>query len=314
MRQTSRLQVASIILGLLVPPLAVVPLTMQQRIIDDAIPAGDLQLAVTLTALLAGAVALSAGLRGLIYYLQGWMVEIVTRVLRISLVAAQRLRPVEQARAELGAVTSVLAAEVEPLGDFAAEAINTPLVQGGTLISVFGYMFFTEPRLALIGLLALLAEAVVTPLLQYYINLLTAERIVRLRDAGHDFIEAVRPEKRRALVPGLAQIRASYRLRLRMNALKSLLKVVRHVIDRAAVAAVLGLGAFMVIRGETEIGVVVAFLSALRQIQGPWGELLDFYRRLADAQIKYRLVRQAIAAPLPPKLTEVAAVSLATGA
>ncbi len=311
MRQTVRLQVATIALGLLVPPLAVVPLTVQQRIIDDAIPASDIHLVITLTAILAGAVVASAALRGAIYYLQGWIVEIVTRILRISLVSAQRCRPAWMARSELGAVTSVLAAEVEPLGDFAAEAINTPLIQGGTLVSVFGYMFYTEPTLAAIGLAALVAEAVVTPVLQHFINLLTAERIVRLRRAGRDLIEAVRPGHRNALVPGLGEIRASYRLRLRMNALKALLKLVRYVIDRAATVVVLGLGAFMVIRGETEIGVVVAFLSALRQIQGPWGELLDFYRRMADAQIKYRLVRQAIAAPVPPGLPDVAALSAA---
>jgi ABC-type bacteriocin/lantibiotic exporter with double-glycine peptidase domain len=246
-------------------------------------------------------------LRGVIHYLQGWIVEIVTRILRISLVAAQQRRPAAQARAELGAVTSVLAAEVEPLGDFAAEAISTPLIQVGTLVSVFGYMFATEPTLAAIGLAALLAEAVVTPVLQHFINLLTAERIVRLRRAGHDLIEAVRPSHHRALVPGLREIRASYRLRLRMNVLKAVLKLARHVIDRAATVAVLGIGAVMVIDGRTEIGVVVAFLSAIRQIQGPWGELLDFYRRLADAQIKYRLVRQAIGASVPPTLPAVAA-------
>jgi ABC-type bacteriocin/lantibiotic exporter with double-glycine peptidase domain len=311
MRQTARLQAASIALGLLLAPLAVVPLTMQERIIDDAIPAGDVELAATLTALFAGAVVLGAMLRGLIHYLQGWIVEIVTRILRISLVAAQRRRPASQARAELGAVTSVLAAEVEPLGDFAAEAINTPLIQGGTLVSVFGYMFFTEPTLAAIGLAALVAEAVVTPVLQHFINLLTAERIVRLRRAGHDLIESVRPGRHGVFVPGLGEIRASYRLRLRMNALKAVLKIARHLIDRAATVAVLGLGAFMVIRGDTELGVVVAFISALRQIQGPWGELLDFYRRLADAQVKYRLVRQAIAMPVPPRLSDVAAVSVA---
>lgn len=313
MRQTARLQIASIVVGLLVPPLAVVPLTMQERIIDEAIPAADLELVVRLTAILAGAVLASALLRGAIYYLQGWIVEIVTRILRISLVAAQRCRPAAQARAELGAVTSVLAAEVEPLGDFAAEAINTPLIAGGTLVSVFGYMFFTEPTLATIGLAALIAEAIVTPVLQHFINRLTAERIVRLRRAGHDVIEAVRPGRHGALVPGLGEIRASYRLRLRMNALKALLKLARHVIDRGATVAVIGLGAFMVIRGETEIGVVVAFLSALRQIHGPWSELLDFYRRLANAQVKYRLVRQAIGARVPPELPDVAAVSVAGG-
>ena len=31
--------------------------------------------------------------------------------------------------------------EVDPLGEFAAEAINTPLIQGATLVAVIGFMF-----------------------------------------------------------------------------------------------------------------------------------------------------------------------------
>lgn len=306
MRQTLRLQVASIVLGLALPPLAVVPLTMQERIIDEAIPAGDIGLVALLAGLLAAAVAAGALLRGAIYYLQGWIVEIVSRILRISLVAAHRRRPAASARTALGATTSVLTAEVEPLGEFAAEAINTPLIQGGTLVSVFGFMFVSEPRLALIGVAALAGEATVTPILQYFINLLTAERIVRLRRAGFDLIESTEPGHHNAFVPGLGEIRRSYHLRLRMNVLKATLKVLRYAIERAATVAVLAVGSIMVVRGETEIGVVVAFLSALRQIQGPWGELLDFYRRLADARIKYRLVRQAITGgPPAPGPTDV---------
>jgi ABC-type bacteriocin/lantibiotic exporter with double-glycine peptidase domain len=294
MGQTARLQAAAVALGLLLPPLAVVPLEMQQRIIDEAIPAGDIRAVANFAAVLAGAVIAAAILRGAVHYLQGWIVEIVTRILRISIISAQRKRSAAHARSELGAVTSVMAAEVEPLGDFAAEAINTPLIQGGTLASVFGYMFVTEPRLAAIGAVALIAEAGVTPILQYRINLLTAERIVRLRRAGLDLILSTEPGEHGALVPGLGEIRASYRLRLQMNALKAALKVARHVIERAATVATLAFGAVMVVNGETELGVVVAFLSGLRQVQGPWGELLDFYRRLADARVKYRLVRGAI--------------------
>jgi ABC-type bacteriocin/lantibiotic exporter with double-glycine peptidase domain len=308
MVQTARLQVAAIGLGLLLPPLAVVPLEMQKRIIDEAIPAGDLRAIAWLAAVLAGAVFATAILRGCLHYLQGWIVEIVTRILRISLIAAQRRRAAPQARSELGAVTSVMAAEVEPLGDFAAEALNTPLIQGGPLASVFGYMFVTEPRLAAIGAVALVAEGVVTPLMQHWINLLTAERIVRLRRAGLDLIEATEPGRHGALVPGLREVRASYRLRLRMNVLKSVLKVARHLIERAGSVAVLAFGAVMVVRGETELGVVVACLSGLRQVQGPWSELLDFYRRLADARVKYRLVLGAIVARAPgdslPSLAE----------
>ena len=79
-----------------------------------------------------------------------------------------------------------------------------------------------------------------------------------------------------------------------MNVLKAVLKVARHLIERAAAVAVLTFGAVLVMRGETELGVVVASMSGLRQVQGPWSELLDFYRRLADARVKYRLVRAAI--------------------
>jgi ABC-type bacteriocin/lantibiotic exporter with double-glycine peptidase domain len=312
-RQTARLQAATIALGLLLPPLAVIPLEMQKRIIDDAIPAGDIGAIANLAAVLAGVVLAAALIRGALHYLQGWIVEIVTRILRVSLVSAQRRRPAAEARSELGVVTAVMAAEVEPLGDFAAEAINTPLVQGGTLVSVFGYMFATEPRLAAIGGAALLAEGVLTPLMQERINLLTAERTVRLRRAGLDLIESARPEHHRALVPGLAEVRASYGLRLRMNVLKAALKVARHIIERAAAVAVLAFGAVLVVRGETELGVVVAFLSGLRQVQGPWSELLDFYRRLADARVKYRLVRAAIAGTTPgdsvPTVAEVRRVA-----
>ena len=68
----------------------------------------------------------------------------------------------------------------------------------------------------------------------------------------------------------------------------------RNLIDHTADIAVIVMGATLVIRGETEIGVIVAFLSGLREVRGPWGELVSFYRRLADAWVKYALVRRAM--------------------
>ena len=59
MRQTARLQVAAIALGLLLPPLAIVPLEMQQRIIDEAIPARDIAAVASLAAVFAGAMLAS---------------------------------------------------------------------------------------------------------------------------------------------------------------------------------------------------------------------------------------------------------------
>jgi hypothetical protein len=40
--------------------------------------------------------------------------------------------------------------------------------------------------------------------------------------------------------------------------------------------------------------VIVAFLRGLKEIRGPWAELVNFYRRLADARVKYHLVTRAM--------------------
>lgn len=294
LRQTQHLQFAIIVLGLALPPLAVVPLHLQERIIDEGILHKDTDLIVWL----AGAYVLAVVVRSLlkfgVIFFRGWIAEIVSRVLRTAMINAQRKRTSEQARESLGAATSVLAAEVEPLGGFAAEALNTPLIQGGTLLSVFGYMFATEWSLAAIGVVALMLEAIITPILQEKINQLSKQKIQAIRRAEDDVIGASAPVRGETIIKALGEIRLAYYLRLRMNFLKALLKIARNLIDHIADICVIAFGAWLIISGDTELGVIVAFLSALRQVRDPWGELVSFYRRLADAKIKYQLVRSAV--------------------
>ncbi|GMG81042.1 hypothetical protein LNKW23_02540 [Paralimibaculum aggregatum] len=294
LRQTFPLQGGAVLLGLAIPALAVYPLHLQQQIIDEAIPAGDLALVLTLGGLFLLANVARSALKFSVVYLRGWIAAVVARVLRTALIDAQRRRPEAQARTSLGSVTSVLTGEVQPLGDFAAEAINTPLIQGGTLLGVFGYMLVTDWRLAAIGIASLIAEGVVTPLLQRIINRLTAQRIQTLRKASLDMIDAVDPSHHVLIVHALRLIRQVYTILLRMNFYKALLKVLRNLIDHCADIAIITVGAWLAIRGEIQIGVIVAFLSGLREVRGPWGELVSFYRRLADAGVKYRLLRKAM--------------------
>jgi hypothetical protein len=39
----------------------------------------------------------------------------------------------------------MIATEAEAVGKFVADCISTPTVQAGTLLSVLGYMLYTEP-------------------------------------------------------------------------------------------------------------------------------------------------------------------------
>lgn len=291
LRPTWPLQAAALALGLLLPALAVVPLDLQRRIIDDAIPSADMGLLGTLAAIYVAAIGLRAGLKFAVHVLRGRIAAVVERVLRVTLISARRRARGREGTRSLGAATSVMTAEVEPIGGFAAEALTTPMIQGATLLAVAGFMLANDLRLAAIGIAALATEAVITPVIQHWINMLTFWRIRALRRAGHHVISAAHRGAGRALVPALHEVRRTYRLRLAMVRLKAALKVLRNLIDNLAEIAVLGVGAAMVAAGETQIGVVVAFLAALRRVREPWSELVTFYRSFADARVKYRLVR-----------------------
>lgn len=290
LRRTYVLQGATILLGLAIPPLIVVPLAVQKRMIDEALPDAEYGQLLELSAIFAAAVLGVGALKFAVYFLRGWIAEIVERFLRVALIDSQRRRRGPRARKSLGVVTSVLTSEVEPLGGFAAEALNTPLIQGGSILGVAGFMIYTEPMLAAIGVAALAMEAIVTPILQNAINQLTRKRILTLRRAGLDMIEASDPPRHRLVIDATREVRRTYWLRLRMNVLKASLKVLRNLIAHAADIAVIGFGAWLVIEGEIGVGVIVAFLSGLRELRDPWGDLVSFYRRWSDARIKYRLV------------------------
>ena len=71
--------------------------------------------------------------------------------------------------------------EAEPIGGFIGISISEPLLQGGILASVIGYMFMLEPQLALLGLAFFLPQTVFVPLLQRAINRRAQARILTKR-------------------------------------------------------------------------------------------------------------------------------------
>lgn len=295
-RRTVALQVLGVVLALAVMPLAIIPLAMQERLIDQAIPAKDVVLALLLAALYGGALLGRSVLKSTITYLQGVIAEIVARVLRQRLIDVQRRRGHDEARKELGTATSIIAAEVDALGGFAAEAFSTPVMQGAVMVGVFGFMLTAEPTLAAIGIAALVLEAVITPLMQWRVNNQTRRRIKSLRRISSETIEATETGDRRHVVESLHGVRATFKINLRMNFLKVVMKLAKNTIDHLADIAVLGLGAWLVIKGQTQIGVVVAFLSGLREVREPWGELIGYYRRYEDARTKLDLLNTAMKA------------------
>jgi ABC-type bacteriocin/lantibiotic exporter with double-glycine peptidase domain len=157
----------------------------------------------------------------------------------------------------------------------------------------------TDPRLALIGIGAILLQAIVVPLIQRCINRITRRRIVAERAATGATFAATMHDPGARFREALADSREAYRERMRMNLWKAALKSGLRFGDNLAVMCVLGIGGALVVQGETTLGVVVAFLSGLKRLNEPWQTLVTFYRDFADAQVKYDLVRAAMAPRVP---------------
>ncbi len=224
------------------------------------------------------------------------------------MIAAQRGRDDAAGRPALGPVTSVIAEETYPFGGFAAAAINTPVIETCTMLTVAGFLFVTDARLALIGVGTIAEQAVVLPVVQRVINRITRSRIVAERAATGATVAATMHDPGARFRAALAASRNAYRLRMRMNLWKAALKSGLRLSDNLAIMLVLGIGGALAVRGETTLGVMVAFLSGLKRLDEPWQNLVAFCRDFADAQVKYDLVRAAMAPRVPvPGQASVAA-------
>jgi ABC-type bacteriocin/lantibiotic exporter with double-glycine peptidase domain len=63
---------------------------------------------------------------------------------------------------------------------------------------------------------------------------------------------------------------------------------------RAGIAVVLGVGGWLVINRQAEVGMVVAFISGLSTVRDPWGDLVLWFQNLMMTNTKYRLITKAV--------------------
>ena len=293
LRCSWRHQLALGALSVIVFLVTTVPLELQRRIINDAIYRGDVA-AVLWLAAAYGAVALTEGgvKLGMNIY-RGWVGENAVRHLRNTIHA--NVRPISgasSAEAE-GVEISLVLSEVEPIGNFVGVSTSEPLLQGGILLSVFGYMIYLQPEIAAVSLLVFSPQFVFVPLMQHAIIHRSASRIRVLRDISggiindaprdgdHETAQKTRIERVFALNMGI------YKLKFSMNFLMNLM---HHL----GIAAVLGVGGWYAATGKIEVGTVVAFISGLAKLNDPWGDLVNWFREATSSGIKYRLVADAV--------------------
>lgn len=210
------------------------------------------------------------------------------RILRFPLPHFQRVSQ--------GELSTMLAGEVELIREFIADAIALPLFQGGTLLVILVFMFAQDPILGAASVALIPFQAYVIPKLQRKINLFNKERVERARKLSGRVGESV---------SGIRDIRTNntavfsqadfskhleglYWVRYRLFRTKYFMKALNVFLLKLTPLLFYSVGGLLIINGRLTVGALVAALGAYANLTAPWKELLKYYQRRGDAQIKYQ--------------------------
>ena len=269
--------------------LSAVPLELQRRIVNG-LTHKDAFETITWLALGYAAVALTEQLLKLsLNVYRGWVAESTVRRLRdtvCSMVTAAHVGSAESAGVEIAMVLE----EAEPIGGFTGISVSEPLLQGGILVSVVGYMFVLQPWLALLGLAFFLPQTVFVPLLQGAINRRARDRILIKRDVSAAIADG-RLEAGAGREHG--PIQRIFALNMGIYRLKYLMNLLMNLMHHLSVAVALCVGGWMVLEGRIEVGTVVAVAAGLGKLNDPWGDLVNWAREFSVVAVKYRLFAEA---------------------
>lgn len=186
----------------------------------------------------------------------------------------------------------MVAAEAEEVGKFVGVAIATPTMQMGTLISVIGYISWSQPYLALLIVGIILPQALIAIGVQPKINRAVKDHVMALRSATDQIVEDTPPVRAEQIVSGFDTILEARR---KVFFFKLSSKLALNTINALGTAGILLLGGWLVVNGRTDIGTVVAALTGLARISQPWRQLIAFYRTLSATDVEYELLIAALA-------------------
>ena len=279
----------------LIAVLSTVPLEVQRRVVDRSLKEGSFRSILAFVAAFVGAALLQGSAKLLYNVYRSWVSEHAVRSLRTYVNwredAAVGGRVGTMAASE-GTEISMIVAEAEPVGSFVGESVSEPLLQAGIMASVMVYLVVLQPVMAVVIGAVFLPQLLFVPLMQRAITARARERIATLRAASAALVgEGDGEDGRRGQDDRFGSVFALnmgiYRLKFTMNFLTNLC-------HQLGVAGILGIGGWFVVRGETQVGTVVAFISGLATMKDPWDDLTTWFQTMMVTRARYKLMRDVL--------------------
>jgi ABC-type bacteriocin/lantibiotic exporter with double-glycine peptidase domain len=287
-RQQSLLALLSIFIFLL----DLVPLELQRRIVNDAIGKKIFLELVWLCGVYAVTVLVQGVAKLAWNVYRNSVGEATSRRLRLDTFAAALRHPDPDTTAREGVGISIILSEADPVGLFVATSVSEPVLHGGVLISVFAYLIYLQPWMALVALALFVPQCAFVPLVQKAINRRTEARIQVMRRLSADIVaetaDGVLERENRSYRRGVGNI---YTLNMQIYRRKYFLI---NLLYHFGTVGILFVGGWFVMAGQTEVGTVVAFISGLTKVNDPWNDLVTFFRDMTNARMKYRLIAKVL--------------------
>lgn len=233
--------------------------------------------------------------------------QLVDRVLRFPFPQYRRVRSSE--------IATMIKDEVDPLGGFIGEAFATPVFLVGQALAALLFIMLQSWALGLVTLAILIVQTVLIPKLRARLRRLALQRQLTARDLSGRVSEIVDGAtdirlndstnfERSDISDRLAKI---FFIRFDFYQWKFMVKFINNFLAQFTPFVFYLGGGILAIRGNLDIGQLVAVIAAYKDLPGPIKELIDWdYQRL-DVQVKYQQVVSAFdIAPLaPPRAQEL---------
>ncbi len=308
-RYSKRQQIIITLITVASFPFLYAALELPKTIVNDAISGGDVTRTffgiafdqtgylLTLCAILFALLLINGGFLMLVNTYKNITSERMLRRLRYMLYERILGFPIPHfQKVSQGELSAMIAAETELIREFISDAFALPLFQGGTLITILFFMFAQDVVLGLAAVSLIPLQAYVIPKLQRKINLLGKERVQRARKMSGRVSESasgirdIRTHNTSlfSLADFSKHLEGIYFVRYKLFRTKFFMKFLNTFMLKLTPLLFYSVGGVLIIQGELTVGALVAVLAAYNNLTTPWKELLKYYQRMGDAQIKYQ--------------------------
>ena len=292
-----KLQISLLLIIVVMVAARVLPLEMQKRIVNEAINLRDIDLLFLYCGIYLVAVIFFSALKYLTNVIQTLITQRTIARMRKGLFHHILTLPLSFFRnTQPGSVVNSLVSELTMPGNFAGMAVTAPITNVLTLLAFAVYLFVLNPLLAAVSLSIYPIVVFLVPVLQKGVNRANKKRVDAARTLSSRIAESmsgiheihgngayrIENKKYDSLVDRLLKIRIVWSL------YRFAVKTSNSFFVSLGPFIVFILGGYLTIKGQLELGALVAFLSAQEKLYDPWKELIEFYQVYQDGSVTYK--------------------------